>query len=52
MAEPAAPMRQFAQLFAQSTVIIAPRLVTDHRPIRRDDPARPPLADIKLGLKI
>src|ERR1044072_1258528 len=45
-------MRQLAQLPPQPFVAIAARLVADDRPVRIDDPARPPLADIKQGLKM
>ena len=52
IAEPAALMCQIAQLLSKHAIIIATRLITDHAPIRRNDPARPPLADIKQGLKM
>jgi hypothetical protein len=49
--EPAALMRQIAQLLAKFRIVAAPRLVADHRPFHCNDPACPPLADIKQGLK-
>ena len=52
IAEPAALMRKFPQLLAQSTLITTMRLVTDHRPVRRAYPTRPPLAIVKQGLKM
>jgi hypothetical protein len=50
--KPAALVRKSAQLLTQHRVITATRLVTDDRPVCRYDSARPPLADIKQGLKM
>ena len=50
--EPAALVRRNAQLLTQLLVITAARLVADDRPVRLYDPVRPPLADIKQGLKM
>ena len=50
--EPSSLLRQGTQLLAQRTIIAAARLVANDRPIRIYDPARPPLANIKQGLKL
>lgn len=50
--EPATLMRQIAQLLAQAFVARPLGLLKNARSPRRNDPARPPLADIRQGLKM
>ena len=50
--EPSSLLRQRPQLLAKIAVIAAPRMVADAGPLRVDDPARPPLADIEQGLEM
>jgi hypothetical protein len=50
--KPAASMCTSAQLLTQHIIITATRQVAGYRPVRRYDPARQPLANIKQGLKM
>jgi len=52
IAEPNPLMRQFTKLFAKFRIISAARAIAYARAISRNHPARPPLAEIKQGLKV